>query len=110
MTDDADARDGRTDRPGRLLPGLGPASNASLERALRVLRDTATDPAVRDRVDDVLAGPGSLRDLARDDGFGALVGPLAERGWQRWQAQDDDARRAAEQAAADLAEADRTQG
>ncbi|MGG5259965.1 hypothetical protein [Phycicoccus avicenniae] len=51
-----------------------------LRRSLEVLRDRADDPALRRRMDEVLAGRASLRDLARDDGFDAMMTPLVERG------------------------------
>jgi hypothetical protein len=68
-----------------LLPGapLPDAVQAHLRRSLELLRDQAEDPAVRRRMDDVLAGRASLRDLARDDGFSAMMTPLVERGMQR---------------------------
>lgn len=86
-----------TDDPARepLLPSLrDPAVDAALRQSLRVLRDHAEDPHVRRAVDDVLAGRSSLRALARDRAFGDLVAPLADEGWQRWEAMPDDERRA----------------
>lgn len=68
-----------------LLPGAGlpPAVRGHLRRSLEVLRDEAQDPAVRGRIEDVLAGRGTLRDLAGDGAFGAFVEPLVERGLRR---------------------------
>lgn len=77
-----------------LLPTLAndPRVEASLRASLAVLRDAA-DPALRRRIDAVLGGEGSLRDLARDEEFAGLVGPLAERGWAQWEALPEEERR-----------------
>ena len=48
-----------------------------------MLRDQAQDPAVRRRIEAVLNGQGSLRDLARDDAFSTMMTPLVERGMAR---------------------------
>ncbi|MBR7742437.1 hypothetical protein KC207_03930 [Phycicoccus sp. BSK3Z-2] len=88
------------DRP--LLPGL--TGNAALQRQLRLsletLRDQA-DPRVRERLTAVLEGRASLRDVAREDGFSRFVGPLADRGWDRFREMSpqerDEARRLVEE-------------
>lgn len=68
-----------------LLPGapLPDAVQAHLRRSLELLRDQAEDPAVRRRMDEVLAGRASLRDLARDEAFSRMMTPLVERGMSR---------------------------
>ncbi len=84
-----------------LLPGstIPPAAQAHLRRSLEVLRDEAQDPVVRRRIDDVLAGRGSLRELARDGGFGAFMEPLVRRGLQRIDEMSPEERAAAEEGA-----------
>jgi hypothetical protein len=76
------------DEDPQLLPAISPGLNAALARSLRVLRHHATDAPLRERIDDVLAGRGSLRDLSRDDSFAALVEPLTTGGWQKWESMD----------------------
>ncbi len=68
-----------------LLPGssVPDAVQTHLRRSLERLRDQAEDPAVRRRMDDVLAGRASLRDLARDEAFSRMMTPLVERGMSR---------------------------
>ncbi|QKE83657.1 hypothetical protein [Arthrobacter sp. NEB 688] len=76
--------DGRTDGPP-LLPGapLSGALQTHLRRSLEVLRDRAEDAGVRRRIEDVLAGRATLRDLAGDDRFSAFAAPLVEQGLRR---------------------------
>jgi hypothetical protein len=59
-----------------------------LRESLTVLRDQAQDPGVRRRIDEVLQGRASLRDLARDDAFDTMMTPLVERGMARLDALD----------------------
>ena len=66
--------------PGAALP---PRIQQHLRESLTVLRDQAQDPAVRRRIEAVLNGQGSLRDLARDDAFSTMMTPLVERGMAR---------------------------
>ena len=33
-----------------------------------------------------------MRELARDESFAAMVGPVAERGWRQWEAMTDEQR------------------
>ncbi|WP_377640246.1 hypothetical protein [Oryzobacter terrae] len=68
-----------------LLPGAALPSRIQqhLRESLTVLRDQAQDPAVRQRIEAVLAGRSSLRDLARDDAFSTMMTPLVERGMAR---------------------------
>ena len=63
-----------------------PAVDAAVRESLEVLRDQADDPAVRDRITAVLESRASLRDLARDDDFGAFLTPYAEEGWRHFEA------------------------
>lgn len=100
------ARDdgGHPDDHEPLLPTLRdqPAVDRSLRADLRVLRDATEDDTVRRRIDAVLEGRESLRSLARDGGFGALIEPLAARGWQHWeQLAEDERERLAVAAATD---------
>jgi hypothetical protein len=91
------------DEPPRLLPGLGlpAAMEQHLRESLALLRDQATDPAVRRSIDDVLAGRLSLRQLASDDAFGQMMNPLVEEGVRRLEAlSPEDEARAREGAAA----------
>lgn len=73
---------------------FGPAFDQHLRRSLMVLRDQATDTKVRDRINDVLAGRLTLRELASDGGFGAMMEPLVDKGLSRVQdlTPDEDAR------------------
>ena len=64
----------------------------ALRASLRVLRDQSDDPRLRERIDAVIAGRASLRDLARSGDFETLVAPYAERGYQQWDALDEEAR------------------
>jgi hypothetical protein len=85
-----------------LLPSL-PANRAldqHLRRSLEVLRDQSDDPALRRRIDDVLAGRTSLRSLARDGAFGAMMQPLVARGLQQLDELTPEQRRDAETGAA----------
>ena len=88
--------------PPPLLPAL-PANRAldqHLRRSLEVLRDQTDDAALRRRIDDVVAGRSSLRALARDGAFGALMQPLVERGLQQLDELTPEQRREAETGAA----------
>lgn len=88
-----------------LLPTLvhEPKLGRSLRESLLVLRDQSEDGGLRDRIDEVIAGRGSLRDLARSPDFESFVTPYAERGYQQWEALDDDQRHdLADQALTDL--------
>jgi hypothetical protein len=85
-----------------LLPSL-PGNRAlddHLRRSLAVLRDQTEDATLRARIDDVIRGRSSLRALARDGAFGAMMEPLVTRGMQQVGALTDDERRAAEEGAA----------
>ena len=77
-----------------LLPSLAREHRLeeSLRESLRVLRQQSDDPQLRDRIDDVIAGRASLRDLARSAEFDSLVAPYAERGYQQWDALDAEER------------------
>ncbi len=66
--------------PGAVLPSR---VQQHLRESLTVLRDQAQDPAVRRRIEAVLNGQGSLRDLARDEAFSTMMTPLVERGMAR---------------------------
>ncbi len=68
-----------------LLPGAPLPSRVQqhLRESLTLLRDQAQDPGVRRRIDEVLKGRASLRDLARDDAFSTMMTPLVERGMAR---------------------------
>lgn len=69
-----------------LLPAVrNPAADAALRDSLRTLRDSAAGEDMRRRIDAVLDGRSSLRDLARDQRFSAWVGPLAQRGWEDYE-------------------------
>lgn len=85
-----------------LLPSLPPnrVLDQHLRSSLTMVRDQCDDPAVRRRIDDVLAGRSALRALARDDAFGAMMGPLVERGLRRLDALTAQERAAAEAGAA----------
>ena len=78
--------DARSDVP--LLPTLrhDPEADRALRDSLRVLRDHAEDQNLRERIDHVLSGRASLRDLARSEEFAAFVGPHAEQGLRDWEA------------------------
>jgi hypothetical protein len=88
-----------------LLPTLAQnrALDGALRDSLRILGDHADDDAdddVRRRIDAVLEGRASLRELARDEEFSAFVGPLAERGWEQYdQLTDEERERLAEEVA-----------
>ncbi|MBR7743354.1 hypothetical protein KC207_08640 [Phycicoccus sp. BSK3Z-2] len=108
MSDTRDPRDAGADGPGGdgpLLPGapLPDEVQRHLRRSMEMLRERADDPAVRRRIDDVLAGRASLRDLARDDGFDRFMEPLVRRGMQRLDELSPQEREAAERGAAALA-------
>lgn len=96
--DQPDAPD--AERPLLPNPAIPPAVQAHLRRSLEVLRDDAQDPTVRRRIDDVLQGRGSLRDLARDGGFSAFMEPLVRRGMARMDELSPEERAAAEDGAA----------
>jgi len=85
-----------------LLPSLPPnrALDQQLRRSLEVLRDQTDDAALRRRIDDVVAGRSSLRALARDGAFGAMMQPLVERGLQQLDELTPEQRRDAEAGAA----------
>ncbi len=70
-------------RPLLPNPDIPPAVQAHLRRSLEALRDQADDPTVRRRIDDVLRGRASLRELATDGGFSAFMEPLVRRGLRR---------------------------
>lgn len=75
-----------------LLPTLrDPAVDRALRESLVVLRDHTEDRDLRRSVQRVLDGDAPLRELARSEAFGALVGPLAQRGWAHWASLDEDA-------------------
>lgn len=77
----------------QLLPSISNARvNAALADSLRALRAHTRQAELRERIDEVLAGRASLRDLAREDAFATVVGPVAERGWQQWEAMPDEDR------------------
>lgn len=84
------------DRARPLLPGLAghPGLARQLRLSLETLREHA-DPRTRDRLTAVLEGRAALRDVAREPGFGAFVGPLADQGWARFEQLDEDEREAA---------------
>ena len=85
-----------------LLPSLptNRALDQHLRRSLEVLRDQTDDAALRRRIDDVVAGRSSLRALARDGAFGAMMQPLVERGLQQLDELTPEQRRDAEDGAA----------
>lgn len=85
-----------------LLPSLpaNPALDDHLRRSLAVLRDQSEDAALRARIDDVIRGRSSLRSLAREGAFGAMMEPLVRRGMQQVAELSDDERRVAEDGAA----------
>lgn len=100
-----------------LLPTLAdhPFLAKKLRESMQVLRDHA-DPQLRERLTAVLEDRASLRDLARDPSFGSFVGPLADQGWEKFEAmtpaersaaivaeQEADERAAQERSAADFA-------
>lgn len=93
------------DEESPLLPTFQHDSHLdrSLRESLRILRDQADETEMRGRIEDVLAGRASLRDLARSESFAEFVTPLAERGWERWDAMGlEEQERLVEQARADL--------
>lgn len=79
-----------------LLPTLrdNPFLAKKLRESLETLRDSA-DPQMRERLTAVLEDRASLRDLARDPSFGSFVGPLADRGWEKFEAMSPEERSAA---------------
>ena len=79
-----------------LLPTLAdhPFLATKLRESLQSLRDHA-DPQMRERLTAVLEGRAGLRDLARDPSFGSFVGPLADRGWEKFEAMSEQERSAA---------------
>lgn len=86
-----------TERPGAdasgpLLPTLrdDPQADRVLRDSLRVIRDRVDDAALRRRIEEVLSGRGSLRDLARSGEFAAFIGPYADEGRRTWDAQRRD--------------------
>lgn len=81
----ADESPSGTTPPPSLLPGLGlgPAMEQHLRQSLTVLRDNAGDPGVRERIDAVLGGRLSLRELAVDPDFGSMMEPLVHAGLQK---------------------------
>ncbi len=100
-----------------LLPTLAdhPFLAKKLRESLQVLRDHA-DPQLRERLTAVLEDRARLRDLARDPSFASFAGPLADQGWEKFEAmtphersaaivaeQAADERTAEEQSAADFA-------
>lgn len=80
-----DATSPGTTPPPPLFPGLGlgPAMEQHLRQSLTVLRDNASDAGVRERIDAVLAGGLSLRELAVDPDFGSMMNPLVDKGMRQ---------------------------
>ncbi len=66
--------------------------NAAVRDSLRILRDEATDRELRERIDAVLSGRASLRELARAPEFEAFVSPYAAAGWSDWDAMEPEER------------------
>lgn len=79
-----------------LLPSLrdNPFLAKKLRESLETLREHA-DPQMRERLTAVLEERASLRDLARDPSFGSFVGPLADRGWEKFEGMSPEERSAA---------------
>ncbi|MBM6401269.1 hypothetical protein [Phycicoccus sonneratiae] len=79
------ASDGEPEQP--LLPSY--RSRPDLDRALRAnlrtLRDRCPDADLRERLDAVVAGRASLRELARSPEYQAFLGPLVLEGARRWE-------------------------
>ncbi|WP_392543239.1 hypothetical protein [Oryzobacter telluris] len=94
-----------------LLPGAALPARVQqhLRESLTLIRDQAQDPGVRRRIDDVLQGRSSLRDLARDDAFSTMMTPLVERGMARLDALSPQERAVAEADAAALGRGEPTQ-
>jgi hypothetical protein len=76
---------------------------AHLRESLAVLRDASDDRALRRRIDDVLEGRASLRELARTPEFTAMVDSRIDRAVEEYDAIPQDVRDAGLQRA--LAEA-----
>ena len=89
-----------------LLPSLvgNPVLDAALRDSLRILRDEADEPGVRRRIEDVLSGRATLRELARDQEFAQFVSPLAARGWAEYEQIDPEER---DRLVAEVADLDR---
>lgn len=72
--------------PAPLLPTLtDPSLNAQLRRSLEVLRNNCPDEQLRKRLEGVLAGTHSLRDLADSSVFESFVTPLTQRGLEQFE-------------------------
>ncbi|EAQ00860.1 hypothetical protein JNB_11814 [Janibacter sp. HTCC2649] len=63
-----------------------PRMEAHLRESLVILRDDSDDRALRKRIDDVLAGRASLRDLARSADFTAVIDSKIDRAVEEFDA------------------------
>ncbi|KGN31745.1 hypothetical protein N802_03445 [Knoellia sinensis KCTC 19936] len=71
-----------------------PRMAAHLRESLRVLRDDTSDDAMRRRIDAVLEGRESLRELARSDAFADFIGHRVEQALAEYEAQPEEVRAA----------------
>ncbi|MGG5260756.1 hypothetical protein [Phycicoccus avicenniae] len=71
-----------------VLPTLRnePRLEAHVRESLRILRDSTDDPALRRRLEDVIAGRGSLRELARTPEFTAMADARIDRAVAEYEA------------------------
>ncbi len=79
-----------------ILPSLAgePRLEAHVREGLRVLRDSVEDPGLRRRMDDVVAGRASLRDLARHPDFAAMMDSRIDRAVAEYEAIPEEVREA----------------
>jgi len=76
-----------------------PRMQAHLRESLAVLRDASDDRALRTRIDDVLEGRASLRELARTPEFTSMVDSKIDQAVEEYDAIPEDVREAALQRA-----------
>lgn len=79
---------GPGDERSPILPTLRnePRLEAHVRESLRILRDSTEDPALRRRIEAVVAGRGSLRELARSPEFTAMANARIDRAVAEYEA------------------------